>query len=113
MKNLFVLFLFILAATPFSYSQQIIPFPDLSEIHISVYNEAEIIDVGNYSLYTDHYRDALKKIDIEIEKVNERIQNETNTTLKTSLKSKRASLIDKRSVLLEEAVLVEDLNKFY
>ena len=113
MKNLFVLFLFILAVIPVSYSQQIIPFPDLSEIHITVYNQAEIIDGGNYSLYTDHYQNALKKIDLEIEKVNERIQNETNSTLKTSLKNKRSSLIDKRSVLLEEAVLVEDLNKFY
>lgn len=113
MKNLFVLFLFIWAAIPVSYSQQIIPFPDLSEIHITIYNEAEIVDGRNYSLYTDHYQDALKKIDLEIEKVNERIQNETNSTLKTSLKNKRSSLIDKRSVLLEEAVLVEDLNKFY
>ena len=113
MKNLFVLLLLILAAIPVSRGQQIIPFPDLSEIHITVYNQTEIVDTPNYSLYTDEYREALKEIDLEIQSVNKRIENETNQTVKTSLKLKRTSLMDKRSILLEEAVLVEDLHKFY
>ena len=113
MKNIFVLLLFTVAAIPVLYSQQIIPFPDLSESHIAVYNQPEIVDDYNYSLYTDDYQDALKKIDLEIEKVNETIQNEANQARKTSLKSKKESLLNKRSMLIEEAELVEDLNKFY
>ncbi len=113
MKNLLALIILFIAVVPFSYGQEIVPFPDLSESHLAVYNQTETIDDHNYSLYTDDYQDALKTIDVEIEKVNKGIQNAANEAEKTSLKTKKKLLFRKRSTLFEEAELIEDLNKFY
>ena len=113
MKNLFVLLLLCLGPVFMVNGQEIIPFPDLSENHIAVYNQVEIIEDYNYSLYTKDYRDALKQIDQEIEVVNKRIENESNKVQRTSLQSQKTLLIKKRSGLLQEADLLEDLNKLY
>ena len=113
MKNIFVLLVLFLGSVFTAKSQEIIPFPDLSENHIAVYNQVEIIEDHNYSLYPKEYRDALKQIDQEIEVVNNRIENESNKTLRTSLQSQRAILLKNRTGLLQEADLLEDLNKLY
>ena len=93
--------------------QEIIPFPDLSESHIAVYNQVDILDNHNYSLYTKDYQDALIEIDLDIETVTKELEKESNKAQTTSLESKKADLINKRTLLLKEAELLEDLNKFY
>jgi len=113
MKNLFVLLLLCLGPVFMAKGQEIIPFPDLSENHIAVYNQVEIIEDHNYNLYSKDYRDALKKIDQEIELVNKLIENESNKVERTSLESQKTILLKKRTQLLQEADLLEDLNKLY
>ena len=113
MKNIFVLLVLFLGSVFTAKSQEIIPFPDLSENHIAVYNQLEIIENQNYNLYTKNYRDALMKIDHEIEAINKLVENESNKTLRTSLQSQRAILLKNRTGLLQEADLLEDLNKLY
>ena len=93
--------------------QEIIPFPDLSESHIAVYNQVETIDNHNYSLYTKDYQDALTKMDLEIETVANLIVKESNKDQRKVLESQKADLVKKRVLLLKEAELLEDLNKFY
>lgn len=113
MKNLFVLLLLCLGPVFMAKGQEIIPFPDLSENHIAVYNQVEIIEDHNYNLYNKDYSDALKKIDQEIELVNKLIENESNKVQRTSLESQKAMLLKRRTGLLIEADLLEDLNKLY
>ena len=93
--------------------QEIIPFPDLSENRIAVYNQAQSIEEANYSLYTKDYQNALKNIDRDIQLLNSQIEGESNKTQRTSLQSEKANLIKTRTRLIQEADLLEDLNKFY
>lgn len=113
MKNLFVLLVFYIGVVYTTKGQEIIPFPDLSESHIAVYNQVDLIDSHNYSLYTKDYQDSLHKIDRDIETVHNEIEKESNKGQIKSLESKKAELIKKRTLLLKEAELLEDLNKFY
>lgn len=113
MKNLFVLLVFYMGAVWITKGQEIIPFPDLSESHIAVYNQVETIDSYNYSLYTKDYQDALTKMDLDIETVTSLIEKEVNKAQRTVLESQKADLVKKRVLLLKEAELLEDLNKFY
>lgn len=113
MKRLIIFFLLFLGCIPLAKSQEIIPFPDLSESHIAVYNQTETIDDRNYSLYTKDYQDALKNIDDEIDEVTEHILNESDMDQKTRMQKSKTNLVKKRSSLLQEAQLIEDLNKFY
>lgn len=94
-------------------SQEIIPFPDLSENHIAVYNQAEVIDDHNYSMYTKEYEMALKEIDLEIQAVGDKIETESEKSVRKALESDRDKLVKKRLKLLQEAELLEDLYKFY
>ncbi|MDN3642088.1 hypothetical protein QWY87_05210 [Lutimonas halocynthiae] len=113
MKRLFILFIFSIGAASSSYSQEIIPFPDLSESHIAVYNQTEVFDDHNYTLYTEDYQIALRKLDNDLSQLDERIQTETDDILKSSLEAEKVILNKKRTKLLEEAELIDDLNKFY
>lgn len=106
----FVLFLSIGAMT---YGQEIIPFPDLSENHEAVYTNSETIDDRNYALYTEDFQIALMKVDKDIEEINIALQNELIEERITALRNKKADLLKKKSALLEEAQLADDLNKFY
>jgi len=96
-----------------SYGQEIIPFPDLSENHETVNTNSETIDDRNYALYTEDFQIALRKVDNEIEEINIVLQNELIEERIESLRNKKADLLKKKSALLEEAQLVDDLNKFY
>lgn len=113
MKNLIILILLFLGCIPLAKGQEIIPFPDLSESHVAVYNQTETIDDHNYSLYTKDYQVALKNIDDEIEEITEHIQNEPDVDQKTRIQKSKATLVKERSSLIQEAELLEDLNKFY
>jgi len=95
------------------YGQEIIPFPDINESQLAVYNQSEMIDDHNYSFYTKAYQDALTKIDADIESLNKSIQNEIETENRIPLENHKKELLKKRSELLKEADLLEDLNKFY
>ena len=113
MKNIIIITLFGLGISFSLSAQEIIPFPDLSENHIAVYNHTEAIDDQNYSLYTDEYQMALKEIDLEIEAVHEKIKTESEKSLRRTLESEKEKLVKKRLKLLQEAELLEDLSKFY
>lgn len=109
-KLIFILFI---GLGTIGYGQEIVPFPDLSESHEAVYNNIETIDNLNYALYTEDYQNILRKIDREIDDVNTELQSELIEERLTSLRNKKADLLKKKASLLEEAELVEDLNKFY
>jgi len=113
MKHLFILFILCIGAVSSLYGQEIIPFPDLSESHIAVYNQAEIFDDHNYTLYTEDYQVALRKLDNELSQLDERINKTSDDLVKSSLKAEKVILDKKRTKILEEAELVDDLNKFY
>lgn len=109
----YLLFILFLSIGSISYGQEIIPFPDLSENHDAVYHDSETIDDHNYALYTEDFQSALMKVDEEIEEVNIALQNESIDERITALRNEKADLLKKKSALLEEAQLVDDLNKFY
>ena len=113
MKNLFTILLICLGSVYLATGQEIIPFPDLSENRIAVYNQTETIEESNYSLYTKDYQEALKDIDREIQVLDSQIENESNKIQRTSLQSEKANLLKNRTRLIHEAELLEDLNKFY
>lgn len=113
MKNLFILFTFCIGAVSSLYGQEIIPFPDLSESHIAVYNQTVVFDDHNYTLYTEDYQVALRKLDNDLAKLDEKIQKTSDDIVKSSLEAEKVILNKKRTKLLEEAELVDDLNKFY
>lgn len=113
MKYYFVLLLLCLGAGSSLYGQGIIPFPDLSESHIAVYNQKEVFDEHNYSLFTEAYQEVLRKVDINISEIEEQINSITDPRRIALLESEKKTLNLKRSKLLEEAALVDDLNKFY
>jgi len=109
-KLIFILFV---GLGSIAYGQEIIPFPDLSENHEAVYYNVETVDNLNYALYTEDYQKDLEKIDREIDEVNIELQNELIEERLTYLRNKKADLLKKKTSLLEEAELIEDLNKFY
>lgn len=109
----YLLFILFLCVGVIGYGQEIIPFPDLSENHDAVQHNSETIDDRNYALYTEDFQSALIKVDNEIEEVNTALQNESIEERITGLRNKKADLLKKKSALLEEAQLVDDLNKFY
>ena len=111
MKKL--IFILILGLGTIGYGQEITPFPDLSENHEGVYSNVETIDNLNYALYAEDYQKSLRKIDREIEEVNTELQGELTDERLTYLQHKKADLLKKKTSLLEEAELIEDLNKFY
>lgn len=113
MKNNFILLLLCLGTASSLFGQQIIPFPDLSESHIAVYNQKEVFDDHNYSLFTEDYQEALRKVDIDISAIDEQIETIIDPKRIASLESEKQTLNKKRSKLLEEAALIDDLNKFY
>jgi len=94
-------------------AQEIIPFPDLSESHMAISDQSDVIDNHNYSLYTIDYQKALKGIDLEIEEVAKKIEIELDTEKKKILQANESELNKKRTALIQEAELIEDLNKFY
>lgn len=95
------------------YGQEIIPFPDLSENHMAVYNQKEVFDDHNYSLFTEDYQTELRKIDGKIEDKKSQLESEKDPSKRRSLDANIDELNKIRSKLIEEAELVEDLNKFY
>lgn len=113
MKYLFVLLLFCIGTATSMQGQEIIPFPDLSESHIAVYNQAEVVDDHNYTLYTEDYQKALTMLDENILQLELRIERNSNEKQKASLEAEKIKLNEKRTKLLEEAELIDDLNKFY
>ncbi len=113
MKNFFVLLVICFGAVSSLYGQEIIPFPDLSESHIAVYNQKEVFDDHNYSLFTEDYQEALRNVDHEISALDAQIKTTADALQSTSLESHKVELNKKRRRLLEEAELADDLNKFY
>lgn len=93
--------------------QEIIPFPDLSESHIAVYNQTYLIDEKNYSYFTEDYQKALKSVDHEIDAMDKKLETISDPETKKRLETEKEILIKNRLSLLKEADLVEDLHKFY
>ena len=113
MRNIFFFCVFGLGSIYTVRGQEIIPFPDLSESHIAVYNQSNLIDEKNYSYYTEEYQKALRNIDLEIETIGKKLETISNPETKDKLQSEKDILIKSRLSVLKEADLVEDLNKFY
>ena len=113
MKNLIVFFLFFSGSVYVAIGQEIIPFPDLSENRIAVYNQVDLIKDQNYSFYTKDYQKALKNIDVEIQILERQIETESNRNQRATLQSEKVKLEKNRTRLIQEAELREDLNKFY
>ena len=113
MKKLYVLLVIGFAGTLSAFGQEIIPFPDLSQHNSATYKQADMIDSRNYSLYTQDYRDALRKLDKKIDQIEADFQSETDRIQSTSLTEEKNRLLQEKTELLEEAELIEDLNKFY
>lgn len=113
MRKLFILTILGIFGAFSVKSQEIIPFPDLSQNHTVGFNQTDLIDDHNYTLFTEDYRIALKTIDEKIDQLNISIQEESNRSRKASLTDKKKNLLQKRSELLDEAEILEDLNKFY
>lgn len=113
MNKLLILAIAFFATSQVAKAQEIIPFPDLSESHVAINGQSDIIDNYNYSLYTKDYQDALKKIDSDIEELEKKIKLEENNVTKKTLLTKKDELMNKRTVIIQEAELLEDLNKFY
>ena len=113
MKQIAILVVLVLFSMPAIYGQEIIPFPNISEHHLADNGHTDLIDDHNYSLFTEDYQEALIKIDGDIEAVNKKIQTNADPSGVSSLESEKELLEEKRRQLLEEAELIDDLNKFY
>ncbi|MCA0930912.1 hypothetical protein LCM02_00525 [Lutimonas saemankumensis] len=113
MRNIFFFCVFGLGYIYAVRGQEIIPFPDLSESHIAVYNQSNLIDEKNYSYYTKEYQQALKSIDLEIQNIDKKLETVSNPETKERLESEKDILVRSRLSILKEADLVEDLYKFY
>ena len=110
MRKLIYIFVIAIGSAAHGYGQEIIPFPDLAIQHDSA---QETIDDQNYALYTRDYQKALIRLDEEIELTRQEIERASKKDASKTLEKKIGDLIKKRTALLEEAELVEDLNKFY
>lgn len=113
MKNIVFFSLFILGSISVVKAQEIIPFPNLSESHIAVYNQTYMIDEKNYSYYTEDYQEALKSIDLEIDAIDKKLEVISDPESRNRFETEKEILIKNRLLLLKEADLVEDLHKFY
>lgn len=113
MKQISLLVFSLVFFTQAVVAQEIIPFPDLSDSHLAVSGHTDMIDDHNYSLFTEDYQEALVRIDQDIEALNTKINNSSDQTVIADLTSDKSALEKKRMQLLEEAELLEDLNKFY
>ena len=113
MKNIIFFGIFILGSISVVKGQEIIPFPDLSESPIAVYNQTNLIDDKNYSYYTEDYQKALKSIDQQIDTIENKLETASDPEAKERLASEKEILIKSRLSILKEADLVEDLHKFY
>lgn len=111
MRKLIYIIVIGLGSAVHVYGQEIIPFPDLAIQHDHATSEA--IDDQNYALYTADYQKALIRLDEQIELTRQEIERSSNQDASKALEKKKEDLIRKRAALLEEAELVEDLNKFY
>lgn len=111
MRKLIYIFVIAIGSAAHGYGQEIIPFPDLA-IHQD-HETNETIDDQNYALYTRDYQKALIRLDEEIELTRQEIERTSKKDASKTLEKKIGDLIKKRTALLEEAELVEDLNKFY
>ncbi len=111
MRKLIYIIAIGLGSAVHGYGQEIIPFPDLAIQHDHWADET--IDDENYALYTADYQKALIRLDEEIELTRQEMERASNQSSSQTLKKKKEALIKKRAALLEEAELVEDLNKFY
>lgn len=113
MKTYILVAIICVGILPNLYGQEIIPFPDLSEKHIAVYNQKEVFDEYNYSLFTEDYQIQLRKIDDEIQAKETQLLSSKDVLKQQSIKSEIVELNKSRTKLLEEAELLDDLSKFY
>ena len=113
MRLTFFFLLFLALGAREALGQEIIPFPNIGDSRLAAVNQTELIDDHNYSLYTQEYQEALLRVDTDIDLVKKALQKEEDPTSKDRLEDKINDLEKKRSQLLQEADLIEDLSKFY
>lgn len=94
-------------------AQEIIPFPDLNEHYQYTKNGGRSLDERNYSIFSEDYQKALNALDAETDQLLSRRKNETDQENIDEINSQIKAIRIKKSALLSEAELVEDLQKFY
>ena len=113
MKRVLFIICMILIGSEYSYSQEIIPFPDLSEHQDYSKNGGRSEDERNYAIYTQDYQEALRKLDEETDQILRMRTEETDPEIINGYNEELEAIRLKKMALLSEADLVEDLQKFY
>ncbi len=96
-----------------SYSQEIIPFPDLSGQYQLHRNGGKALDDRNYAIFSEDYRQALAELDEETDRILLMRRDETDPERIEAYNARIEDIRKKKKALLSEAELVEDLQKFY
>lgn len=113
MKKAFLVLALTVWGSQFTSAQEIIPFPDLSEHHDYSKNGGKSEDDRNYAIYTMDYQEALRNLDAETDRILGLRKEETDPEVIDNLNKQLEQIRLKKMVLLSEADLVEDLQKFY
>ncbi len=113
MNKAFLILILILSGGHLAYSQEIIPFPDLSEHHDYSKNGGRSDDERNYAIYTEDYQELLMSLDAETDRILGLRKEETDPKLIDGYNKNLEQIRLKKMALLSEADLVEDLQKFY
>ena len=96
-----------------TYSQEIIPFPDLTEHYQLHKNGGKALDERNYAIFSEDYQKALEALDEEIDSILLLRREETEQRKIDEHNARIEEIRKKKTALLSEAELVEDLQKFY
>ena len=112
MKTLIMTAFFLLVAYS-GAAQEIIPFPDLSEHQDYSKNGGKSIDERNYAIYTEDYQEALRQLDEQTDRIEAMRSKEKDEIVIQKYNDELEVIRRKKRILLSEADLVEDLQKFY
>ncbi len=96
-----------------TYSQEIIPFPDLSGQYQLHKNGGKALDERNYAIFSEDYQKALTALDTETDRILLLRREENDPKKIEAYNATIEEIRKKKNALLSEAELVEDLQKFY
>lgn len=113
MNKLYLTFAGFILGNLLSYSQEIIPFPDLSGQYQLHRNGGKALDDRNYAIFSEDYRQALAELDEETDRILLMRRDETDPERIEAYNVRIEDIRKKKKALLSEAELVEDLQKFY
>ena len=112
MEKVFILVFLGLLSFGYGHAQEIVPFIDLTENHQEIYSKIADRKM-TYKGFNQDYTYPLEEIDEQIDRVRAALNNHPGSSKKKELIDIREKLLRKRSILLEEAELVDDLIQLY